>query len=282
MKILLVAISLALCYAEEPFPITLDYHETIGIPKANLIRLAEEGIDFDGSRIVGGTPARLGEHPHLAGLLITLIDGRQSVCGSSLISSTRLVTAAHCWTDGRVQASFITVILGSIRLFSGGTRIDTKDVESHSGYNTQNLNNDVAIISVEPVQFSNSISPIKLATGSNLYVGVFATAAGFGKTSDWSSVSQTQNQVSLQVITNQACASTYGNSVVVSSTICISGSGGRSTCGGDSGGPLIIGSGDDRELIGIVSFGSSRGCQWGFPAGFARVTSFASWIQARM
>lgn len=34
--------------------------------------------------------------------------------------------------------------------------------------------------------------------------------------------------------------------------------------------------------IGVVSFGSSRGCQVGLPAGFARVTSFASWIQARL
>ncbi|CAK1550370.1 unnamed protein product [Leptosia nina] len=282
MKLFLVVVSLAFCYAEEPFQITLDYHESIGIPKAGLIKAVEEGLDFDGSRIVGGSPAKLGDHPHLAGLLITLTDGRQSVCGSSLLSTTRLVTAAHCWTDGRVQASFFTVVLGSVRLFSGGTRINTNNVQVHAGYSTWNLNNDVAVIVIEPVQLSNTISPVKLATGSNNFVGAFATAAGFGKTSDASGVSQTQNQVILQVITNQACATTYGSSVIVSSTLCVSGSGGKSTCGGDSGGPLVVGSGSERQLIGIVSFGSSRGCQWGFPAGFARVTAFASWIQARM
>lgn len=63
MKLLLVAVSLALCHAEEP--IALHYHETIGVPKAELIRLAEEGIDFDGTRIIGGTPAALGAHAHL-------------------------------------------------------------------------------------------------------------------------------------------------------------------------------------------------------------------------
>jgi Secreted trypsin-like serine protease len=32
-------------------------------------------------------------------------------------------------------------------------------------------------------------------------------------------------------------------------------------------------------LVGIVSFGSSEGCQRGYPAVFTRVTSYLNWIQ---
>lgn len=81
------------------------------------------------------------------GLLISLIGiSGNSVCGSSLVSGNRLVTAAHCWTDGRMQAWQFLVILGSNNLFSGGTRIATTDVVMHPWYTPHNLNNDIAII----------------------------------------------------------------------------------------------------------------------------------------
>ena len=35
-----------------------------------------------------------------------------------------------------------------------------------------------------------------------------------------------------------------------------------------------------RVQIGIVSFGTSVGCAAGYPTGYARVTSFLSWINA--
>jgi len=50
---------------------------------------------------------------------------------------------------------------------------------------------------------------------------------------------------------------------------------------GDSGGPLIYQESDSvYTQVGIVSFGSSAGCQRGYPVGFTRVTSFLSWISS--
>ncbi|XP_072946648.1 chymotrypsin BI-like [Epargyreus clarus] len=88
---------------------------------------------------------------------------------------------------------------------------------------------------------------------------------------------QALRHVTLRVITNDECRRSFG--IVIASTICTSGAGGRSTCGGDSGGPLRIAG---PTLIGVTSFDSGLGCQRGFPASFARVTSFASWLRARM
>lgn len=68
--------------------------------------------------------------------------------------------------------------------------------------------------------------------------------------------------------------------------VCTSGtgSGGNNVgaCNGDSGGPLTIQRNGQSVLIGIASFVSGVGCEAGWPTGFARVTSFVPWFNARM
>ena len=64
MKYLLIVCALAaLALAEEP--ITLHYHESVGIPEAARIKQAELATDFDGSRIIGGAAAAVGTYPFL-------------------------------------------------------------------------------------------------------------------------------------------------------------------------------------------------------------------------
>lgn len=60
--------------------------------------------------------------------------------------------------------------------------------------------------------------------------------------------SQSQKHVTMQVITNAVCTSTFGPSVIIASTLCTTTNAG-STCNGDSGGPLVIGSGNNRRLV---------------------------------
>ncbi|XP_068627355.1 brachyurin-like [Battus philenor] len=278
MQLLLVALCLVASVAAYE-PIQLHYHENVGVVEAARIRAAEMAADFDGSRIVGGSAASLGQFRYTGGLLIALTNGATSVCGTSLLSPTKLVTAAHCWWDGRNQARQFTVVLGSIRLFSGGTRITTNRVEMHSGYSTTRLHNDVAIITTDRITFNNNIASIGLASGNNDFVGVNAVASGFGRQSDSAGISNNQalHHVTMPVISNLVCRLTFG-STIIASTLCTGTAGGRSTCGGDSGGPLVA----NNQLIGITSFGSASGCERGSPAGFARVTSFNSWITSRM
>lgn len=62
-----------------------------------------------------------------AGLRITLVSGEQSICGASLVSRNRLVTAGHCWYDGSNKAKTMFVVLGSLNI-DEKTWISTKDV----------------------------------------------------------------------------------------------------------------------------------------------------------
>ncbi|XP_072946809.1 brachyurin-like [Epargyreus clarus] len=282
MRPILVVLALAVAASAAPQyeKIFYSYHEEIGIPEYARITAAEEAMDFDGARIVGGSNSNVGQWPFFGGLLIQLTDGRQSVCGSSLLSNTRAVTAAHCWRHRNLQARQFTVILASNRLNSGGTRVVTNRVAMHGSYNQNTLANDIAMITLNHVGFNNNINRINLPSGSASYVGTSANAIGFGRTADGSAGNNNQNlrHVTLTVISNDECRRTFGGNIIAS-TLCTSGAGGRSTCQGDSGGPLRI---NGPTLIGVTSFGSTAGCQRGFPAAFARVTSFVSWLRARM
>ncbi|XP_050672974.1 collagenase-like isoform X2 [Leptidea sinapis] len=244
-------------------------------------------MDFDGARIIiGGSASSLGAHPYMGGLVVLLTNGQQSVCGSTLISNTRLVTAAHCWRDQTTSARQFTVVLASVRLFSGGVRIVTTRVILHPFYNTQNYNYDVAVITINHVAYTSNIQALRLATGSATYVNNWPTAVGFGMTSDAQVGVPTDTvlrQVNLQVITNAACRNYYGWNIVLDSTLCTDGGRGTGICGGDSGGPLVLNIiGFGNTLIGISSFGSIRGCQVGAPSGFVRVALVNSWIRQQM
>lgn len=277
MKLSLTIVALFIAKAT-PF-----YHEDIGIPEAARIKKAEEN-GLHPSRVAGGFYAYLGAYPFFAGLIVAIDVNTTSVCGSSLISETKLLTAAHCWYDGQRQAVLLEVVLGSILLFAGGTRIITNEVEVHSDFNIQNILNDIAVITVPAVQLDDYIQPIPLPGAHESFVNFTCHVIGFGRTGDNTpvSISQQLSHTSLIVIGNEECARAYGP-IITDSSICTVGTSTyNGPCGGDSGGPIFYNNDELYVQIGIVSFGSSDGCEAGHPTSHTRITSFLDWIQERL
>ncbi|XP_050677515.1 collagenase-like [Leptidea sinapis] len=281
----LVAVSAAYI-VEQDQNTAFNYMERFGVPEAERIRKAEE--EYFSSRITGGAPANLGQFPYQAGLISDIqgISG-QGVCGGSLLSANRVITAAHCWFDGVNRAWRFTVVLGSVTLFAGGVRVQSTDVVMHSSWTPSLVRNDIAMIRL-PVQlaFTNNIQPIALPTGSEVneaFTGVTAVASGFGMLGNNININNNQflSHVSLQVISNNVCWLSFPL-IVQSSNICTSGAGGTSPCRGDSGGPLALTRSGRTILLGITSFGSPQGCESGNPAAFVRVTSYLDFIQANL
>nr|ACR15986.2 serine protease 11 [Mamestra configurata] len=286
---LAVAVSAVEIGAPEADSPVFGYHTRFGIVEAARIKKLEEASVEDaglsGQRIVGGSVTDISATPYQAGLVIQVMIIFQSVCGASLISHNRLVTAAHCNNDGSISANSFTVVLGSNTLFSGGNRIVTRDVVSHPNWTPSTAANDIAVLRISSVSFTNVIQPIALPSGnelSNNFNGANALASGYGLTSDGGSISTSQrlSSVTLPIITNAQCAAVYGP-WVHNSNICTSGAGGRGTCSGDSGGPLVVTSNNRQILVGVTSFGAADGCAIGLPAAFARVTSYVSWLQSQ-
>merc|ERR1712013_951288 len=87
----------------------------------------------------------------------------------------------------------------------------------------------------------------------------------------------------LPCISNKECNDFYG--IVGDGIVCIDTTGGKGSCNGDSGGPLVMkagmkAAGQAWNQVGIVSFGSSAGCEVGYPAGFTRTEYYLDWIKS--
>nr|AAX62040.1 chymotrypsin-like serine protease [Ostrinia nubilalis] len=171
----------------------------------------------------------------------------------------RLVSAAHCWSDGQNQVWRVEVILGSVTLFTGGNRQFTSVFINHPSWFPLLVRNDVGVIYLPTsVTFSSTIAPVPLPQGAELeetFAGESAIASGFGLTVDGGSISSNQflSQVRLNVLSNSVCR--FGFPLILQdSNICTSGIGGVGTCSGDSGGPLYITRGNRNVLMGVTSF----------------------------
>ncbi|XP_052846464.1 serine protease 1 [Drosophila gunungcola] len=230
-------------------------------------------------RITNGKTASEGEFPYQVGLSFASSSGSWW-CGGSIIGNQWVLTAAHC-TD---SASAVTIYYGAtIRTSAKVTHtVASSNFIQHESYNSMVLRNDISLIKTPSVTFTTNIKSVELpaiASSYSTYAGQKAIASGWGKTSDAAStVSNTLQYETFEVVSVAACQNTYGSLIATSKVICIATPNQTSTCNGDSGGPLVLAT--DKILIGVTSFVSSAGCQSGAPAGFTRVTSYLDWIKS--
>lgn len=229
-----------------------------------------------GMRIVNGwTVENRGDIPYQVRILAP-VEGGYIVCGATLITNDHVLTAAHCtWNLGHFILAF-----GIIDWNEPAETIDSYTKREHPGYNGQSLDHDISLLYLSRrIEFSGWIGPAQLPSRGqqgNTFVGAQVMPSGFGADTSGNLATKLQ-AVNMRVITNSDCASVFGR--IEEFVICCRGwdHGGQSTCGGDSGGPLVLTDGS-RTQVGVVSFGSSRGCDAGDPAGFTRVTWYLDWI----
>jgi secreted trypsin-like serine protease len=236
------------------------------------------------ARIVGGVEVAPNSHPYQVALHMNFGTGT-GLCGGSVLSTNAALTAAHC----PVGSGSTLVIAGAHnRNVVEGTQqrrtVTSANYRIHANYNPSNLNNDIAILIVPTAWTHNAnVQPTRLPTAfaSELFVGETARSTGWGRVTNTGATSAVLRKAYNPVITNAACSAVYGTSVIVASVICIATTGvNQGTCNGDSGGVLSVPrAGDVRPIqIGVTSFVAAAGCVAGFPSGFARVTSFLTWI----
>jgi len=224
-------------------------------------------------KIVGGVEATPHEFPWQVGLFF---DGY--FCGGTIISEKYILTAAHC-ADG-VYSHEVVIGAHEIR-DSSNTIINAYGPTVHPEWDSFSLSNDLAILELETeidwAEFGDNASPNCLASSGD-FSGQTALVSGWGLDSDSaSSISPVLRKVEAPVMSQSECESYWGN--LNEGVVCINTEGGKSSCNGDSGGPLSI-PGSVYEQIGIVSFGSAAGCEIGAPAGFSEVAKYIDWISS--
>jgi secreted trypsin-like serine protease len=239
--------------------------------------------------VVNGKPVPAGHFGYVANVEIF---GMQE-CSGVLLAPSWVVTAGHCasivgaLSEGLAPApvtfpaSAYTVYLGTPNADgSGGERHTVSQVVLDPKFLVANGDgNDEALLHLS----TPSRQPtVKIAPDvPRLWrAGVKATVAGFGTTSESSSVKPpTMRYAQVPFVTDAYCAATYpfGADIVANDgwydpdTMVCAGypQGGTDVCEGDSGGPILAPvTGAKLELIGTTSFG--HGCaEPGYPTAYA-------------
>jgi len=222
------------------------------------------------SPIVGGTTTTTTAYP----FVMQITDASQNqFCGGTLVSATKVVTAAHCMA-GETPAA-VRVVGGRTYLNgTNGTVSKVSGIWVNPDYTDATKGDDVAVLTLST---SMPYTPAKYVTSADTSVyaaGTTARILGWGTTSENGSSSNQLRTATVPVVADSGCQSSYGSDFVQSDMVCAGySSGGVDTCQGDSGGPLLIGG----VLAGITSWG--EGCaEVGYPGVYTRLATFSDLV----
>jgi hypothetical protein len=247
------------------------------------IKVAREDVDDLSNRrvplptanpsVVGGTSSPKTEWPWLVAL--STVDFPFPFCNGTLIAPSIVLTAAHCVTGPR-EITIVNPVEdgGQLRIRA---HIPIKKIIVHPEFSKERVErHNIALL-----QLGATLPPpfaaISLEKSADPAPGAPAWVAAF----DFSSFPKINLlQATMPVVTQQACAATYGDKVTADDNICAGFQGGGvDACQGSSGAPLVALNSTGRKYqIGIVTWG--EGCAQPEKYGvYTRVSSYANWIK---
>ena len=224
--------------------------------------------------IVGGTAAAEGAYPFMAAITD---NGGFQFCGGSVISSTWVITAAHCVQGER--ADRVKVVTGRTNLgnTAQGQHIQAAQIVVFNGYDGNAF--DAALIRLST---ATTATPITVATASHDSLetpGTVLRVTGWGDQTNTLGLTATNQlrEVDVKVVSDSECGRTnfgfHGPSGVCAADLL------KDSCQGDSGGPMFHNA--SRVLVGLVSYGTGCGVP-AFPGVYAEVNNpqIRAWISS--
>jgi secreted trypsin-like serine protease len=280
------------------------------------IQAALRGLEPTASlRLIGGTPAKEGAWPWQVLIHIPIMkDGKQGFhrCGGSLVASRWVLTAAHCVTAQapesvdrpgiRVVESAASPTRGA---FADPSRWVMRQIEDMklADYKPQTNENDIALLQLREPLRSKPVAMLLVPNRKLEDVPTIATVTGWGQLLDVNPLAdgtyvdprtgrkfrpdeldpETLMQVELPLVALSDCKARNRNApgVVDERNLCagILPQGGKDSCRGDSGGPMVVDRGGGSWIqIGIVSWGVGCG-RPSFPGAYTRISAFADWVR---
>jgi trypsin len=232
-----------------------------------------DGGDVEQGRVVGGQRQTTTVAPWV--VYLTDASGFQ-FCGGTLVSPTKVVTAAHCTASAPDRKTFVVVGRGD-KQSKAGTSVAVAKTWVSPTFTSVGNGLDVSVLTLAaPVR--QATLPLATPADSALYApATAATIYGWGSTSENGAASRYLLSATVPIRDDSYCRSGASNFDPSLLTCAGYDDGGVDTCQGDSGGPLVV----SGKLVGITSFGD--GCaRAGKPGYYTRVGPNAAVIQRQL
>uniref|UniRef100_Q2PQJ3 Thrombin-like enzyme BjussuSP-1 n=1 Tax=Bothrops jararacussu TaxID=8726 RepID=VSP1_BOTJR len=219
--------------------------------------------------VLGGDECDINEHPFLAFLY-----SHGYFCGLTLINQEWVVTAAHCdSTNFQMQ---LGVHSKKVLNEDEQTRNPKEKFICPNKNMSEVLDKDIMLIKLDkPISNSKHIAPLSLPSNPPS-VGSVCRIMGWGSiTIPNETYPDVPYCANINLVDYEVCQGAY-NGLPAKTTLCAGVlEGGKDTCVGDSGGPLIC----NGQFQGIVSYGAHSCGQGPKPGIYTNVFDYTDWIQ---
>ena len=225
-----------------------------------LILLMQADVTFPEiqPRIVGGSPATFNELPWLVHLIPCKGERNTqcTLCGGALVSSTVILTAAHCIYDiksveVKLNAYYFKDSLPTTYTFD----LTGKDAFVHPQFSSESLINDIGYLLMPSAVNLGTVAMTEVSTKSDELLSI----AGWGHTSYEGLFPVVLQTAEVEVMSDKECADRkrHGPVFIPEVTFCAGyDEGGIDACQGDSGGPAYKTLTDGSHVLyGLISWG---------------------------
>uniref|UniRef100_A0A182C5S1 Snake Venom Serine Proteinase n=1 Tax=Phalotris mertensi TaxID=1260334 RepID=A0A182C5S1_9SAUR len=238
---------------------------------ANLILLSLSYARTPPHLIIGGFECDKNEHP----FLVLLYKSGRFFCSGTLINHEWVLTNAHCNRDN------FQIMLGLHNKFVPNDdeqiRVPKEKFWCFGTKKCTQYNQDIMLIRLNSsVNNSEHIAPLGLPSNPPS-VGSVCRVMGWGTiTSPKRTYPEVPHCANIEILNNKVCEAAYPFLPRNSNILCAGKlEGGKDSCKGDSGGPLIC----NGQFQGIISWGNFPCAEVLEPGVYTKVFDYIDWIQ---